>query len=176
LATITRYRFDTARSRFTVQAFTSGLFSFLGAEPTFNIREFEGGVWFEDDLIANLRMELTVCGRSLPLPDGFRPEGDMSHSGFPDIRYEAAAAIAEKVRPGHYRLGLDGVLALRDEARAHRSVVDLVLMETGLRLKGQTRVRMSDFGIPPVAALGGAIRLKDEVVLSFDLDARPDEG
>src|SRR6185312_12624207 len=44
----------------TVEAVAAGLLSFLGHSPTFAVREFAGAVEFPDDLIASLRLDLTV--------------------------------------------------------------------------------------------------------------------
>ena len=42
-----RYRLDPAHSRFTVQAFAAGMLSFLGHNPTFAVRDFQGEVRFD---------------------------------------------------------------------------------------------------------------------------------
>ena len=41
-----RYRLDPVRSRFTVQAFATGLLSFLAHSPTFGVRDFAGEMSF----------------------------------------------------------------------------------------------------------------------------------
>lgn len=63
---------------------------------------------------------------------------------------------------------------LRGVSRPHRLAAELTMFQDGLRLRGDTTVRMSAFGILPVTALAGAVRLEDEVKLSFDLAARPE--
>jgi hypothetical protein len=71
-------------------------------------------------------------------------------------------------------MALDGTLALHGTARPHRVGVELAMFADGLRLRGETGLRMSDFAIRPVTALGGTIRLTDEVRLAFDLAAIPE--
>jgi hypothetical protein len=44
--------------------------------------------------------------------------------------------------------------------------------DQGLRAVGEFTVRQSDYEIPPVSAVGGTIRLKDELKLSFNISAR----
>ena len=41
---MTRYRLDPGQSRFTVQAFATGMLSFLAHSPTFAVRAFRGDV------------------------------------------------------------------------------------------------------------------------------------
>lgn len=181
----TRYRFDPPASRFTARAYAGGLLSFIGHSPTFAVREFGGTVEFPDDLIANLRLELTVGAGSLAPGGEMRPsdrqeiEGRMraevlETAAFPEIKFRAAAAGTEKLGPGTYRVILEGTLVLRGVSRPHRLAAELTMFQDGLRLRGDTTVRMSAFGIPPVTALAGAVRLEDEVKLSFDLAARPE--
>ena len=98
----TRYRFDQEHSRFTVQAFAAGLLSFLGHSPTFAARAFAGTVEFEDELIAKMRLELTVEAGSLAaasdgpgparreMEDRMRGEV-LETSRFPEIAFRAAA-------------------------------------------------------------------------------------
>jgi hypothetical protein len=41
-----------------------------------------------------------------------------------------------------------------------------------LRAAGNFSVRMSDYEIRPVSAAGGTMKVKDELMLAFDLSAR----
>lgn len=181
----TRYRFDPARSRFTAQAFATGLLSFVGHSPTFAVRAFAGTVEFPDDLVANLRLELTVPAGGLVAGDDVKPSDRreiedrmraevLEPTRFPDITFRAAAAATDKLAPGRYRVTLDGTLDLHGISRPHRLAPELELFTDGVRLRGQTGLKTSDYGIRPVTALAGTIRLKDEVKLTFDLAAVPE--
>jgi polyisoprenoid-binding protein YceI len=181
----TRYLFDPGHSRFTAQAFATGLLSFLGHSPTFAVRDYAGAVEFPDDLVANLRLELTVGAGALSVTDDVKPADRreiedrmraevLETAAFPEITFRAAAAETERLAPGRYRMALDGTLALHGVARPHRVGVELVMFADGLRLRGETAVRTSEYGIRPVTALGGTIRLQDEVRLAFDVVALPE--
>jgi polyisoprenoid-binding protein YceI len=180
-----RYRFDPARSRFTVQAFADGLLSFLGHSPTFAVRDFAGAVEFVDDLIARMRLELTVGAKSLTalgdISSGDRREIEertrrevLGTPDFPDVTFRGAAGGVEKLEPGRYRMALEGTLALRGVTRPYRGEAELTMFADGLRLRGETGLRMSEFGIAPITALGGTLRLKDAVKFVFDLAATPE--
>jgi polyisoprenoid-binding protein YceI len=180
----TRYRLDPGHSRFTVRAFAAGLLSFLGHSPTFAVREFAGAVEFPDDLIAKMTLELTVGAGSLAAGGEVKPSDRreiedrmradvLETAAFPEIAFRAAASGTEKLAQGHYRMMLDGTLSIHGTARPHRVPVELTMFPDGLRLRGETNVRMSAFGIEPVTALGGTIRLQDETKLAFDLAALP---
>jgi polyisoprenoid-binding protein YceI len=182
-----RYRFNPQQSRFTAQAFATGLLSFMGHNPTIEIRDFEGDVEFEDDMIAKMKLNLKVRAGSLAVADAVKStdrteiEGRMrtdvlETSSFPEISYRAEAVTSERIDNGHYRVGLNGSLMLHGLSRPHQTGVELKVFTEGIRVLGKTGLRMSEFRIQPVTALGGTIRLKDEVVLTFDLGARSEQA
>jgi polyisoprenoid-binding protein YceI len=181
---ITQYRLDPRNSRFSVQAFSTGMLSFLGHDPVFDVRDFQGRVLFPDDMIARMQLELIVHARSLAASRNVNgPErSDMEKrmwsevletETYPDITFLARTAIAERVESGRYHVGLEGQLTLRGRTCSRRIEAELAMFSNGVGLRGRTTVRMSEHGIPPVAVLGGSIRLKDEVILSFDLFGIP---
>jgi hypothetical protein len=53
-----RYTLDPASSRFTVQAFATGLLSALGHSPTFAVREFTGEWRFTPETFADASFHL----------------------------------------------------------------------------------------------------------------------
>ena len=180
-----RYRLDPLQGRFTAQAFATGMLSFLGHSPTFAVRDYAGTVAFDDERVATLRLDLTVVAETLAVADDVKPSdrreiedrmrADVLETGpFPDIVYRAAATASERTGEGRFRIDLDGTLTLHGADRPHRAAAELLLFGDGLRLRGESTLRMSEFGIRPVTAVGGTIRLKDEVRLAFDLAAVPE--
>ena len=92
----------------------------------------------------------------------------------PRSRFEADEVAGRPDRPGplpapHRR---PAVAARRHPAPAGRR--ELQVFDDGLRLRGECPLRLSDYRIRPVTALGGTIRLKDELKLSFDLVGLPE--
>jgi polyisoprenoid-binding protein YceI len=49
-----------------------------------------------------------------------------------------------------------------------RPVPVKVVRENG-RYKGSVRIRQSDFGIAPISIIGGTVKVKDEIVVEFDI-------
>jgi polyisoprenoid-binding protein YceI len=178
------YRFDPPQSRFTIQAFATGLLSAFAHSPTFRVADFSGSVSFDPGRVADMSVELIVRADSLRLEDRVSDsdrreiEGRMlsevfNASAYPEMTFRAGQAAADSTGPGRYRLRLDGDLTLRGLTRPHRMVAELIVFKDGLRLRGEDTLRMSDHGIKPVTAIGGTIRLKDEVKLAFDIGALP---
>jgi polyisoprenoid-binding protein YceI len=179
----TRYRFDPGGSRFTVRAFAAGVLSFLGHSPTFAVREFGGEVVAEGGRVTGV--SLIVVAGSLRLEDEVSDhdrreiEGTMFREvleagRYPEIAYDAAAVTGGPIARGHYRLHLGGRLSLHRVTRPQPVDAELLVFDDGIRLRGETPLRLSDFGIKPVTALGGTIRLKDELMVTFDLAGLPE--
>jgi polyisoprenoid-binding protein YceI len=179
-----RYQIDPSRSRFTVQAFAAGVLSFFAHSPTFAVREFAGQVTL-DDTVESLRLEVTVNADSLVLVDKVsaadRQEIEsrmrrevLETAAYPQIALQAGVAGAERVAAGHHRLRLGGPLSLHGVTHPVEVDAELMVYQDGVRLRGEFPLRLSDYRIGPVTALAGAIKLKDELKLSFDVSAFPE--
>jgi polyisoprenoid-binding protein YceI len=180
---MSHYKLDPGGSRFEAQAFATGALSFLGHSPTFSVGTFQGDLVLEEGEFKAIN--LNVDAGSLRLEDRVK-ESDreeierrmrddvLETTAFPEIAFQANAIAVDEVAPGRYRLRIVGRMSLHGVTRPHRIEADL-LMSEGFRLRGNTTLRMHDYGIKPVTALGGTIRLKDEVSLSFDFAGKKEE-
>jgi polyisoprenoid-binding protein YceI len=181
-----RYRIEPGRSRFTVQAFSAGLLSVFAHSPTFAVRDFSGEVRL-GATVQGLEVELTVNPNSLDLEDRVstsdrkeietRMWGEvLETSKYPEITYRGGAVRADTIGRGRYRVVIEGDLDLHGVTRPYRIDAELIVFADGLRLGGSSTLRMSEYGIRPVTALGGTIKLKDELKLSFDLAGLPSQS
>jgi polyisoprenoid-binding protein YceI len=179
------YRFAPSQSTFTVQAFASGLLAVLGHSPTFAVGEFSGSVRFDPADPRSLAVALTVRAESLDLLDRVKPADRDDILGrarfdvletdrFPEVAFRTSQAAAEPAGDGRFQAVLGGTLSLHGVERPLRIDAQMTVAPESLRLRGHLPLRMSPFGIKPVTALRGTIRLKDEVRLVFDLLALPE--
>jgi polyisoprenoid-binding protein YceI len=182
-----RYTLDPVSSRFTVQAFAGGMLSGMAHSPTFAIREFTGELRFTPETFADALFHLTVTADALALTDSISPkdreeiEGQMrlevlETAVYPEIDFQAAEITADKVAENWYRLRLKGELRLHGVKRPQPVDAQLRILEDQMRLSGQCTLLLSAYRIKRVSALGGLIKLKDELKFDFDLAGRkPDE-
>ena len=178
-----RYTLDPAPSRFTVQAFAGGMLSGLGHSPTFAIREFTGELCFTPETGADATFRLTVKADSLTVTDSVSPkdreeiEGRMRRevletAANPEIVFQGTEITAGKVADNWYRLRLNGELALHGVKKPQPVDAQLRILDDQVRLSGQCTLLLSAYRIKPVSALGGMIKLKDELKFDFDLVGR----
>jgi polyisoprenoid-binding protein YceI len=177
------YVLDPAQSRFTVRAFASGPLSGLGHSPTFAIREFTGELRFTSEPFADASFHLTVKADSLAVTGSVSPkdreeiEGRMRQEAletavYPEIVYRGAEIAADKVADNWYRLRLKGELSLHGVKKALPVEAQLRILEDQVRLSGQCTLSQSAYRIRPATALGGLIKLKDELQFDFELVGR----
>jgi polyisoprenoid-binding protein YceI len=177
---------DASGSRFTVQAFATGLLSAFGHNPTIGIRDFEGQVQFVPETYEGALLRLTLRTNAMEVLDEMKIDDrkkmeqlmnesvlDVEH--FPTVEYKSKAITVEKQANDLLRANAAGELSFHGVMQPLS--LDARIMNLGpiLRISGQFSLRQSDYGIKPVSFAGGTLRLKDELMFNFDLVARIQE-
>lgn len=179
----TTYKIDAATSKFTVQAFATGLLSSFGHSPTFAIRDFDGDVEFRPDSLESASLRLKIRASSLTVQDSIKEKDRQEmeqtmHKDVleteknPEIVFETSSVAASKVGEGKYRANISGILKLRGIAKNQTLTADLSVTDDRVRATGNFSVLQSNYGIKPVSAVGGALKVKDELKFSFDIVAK----
>ena len=93
--------------------------------------------------------------------------------GFPEIIYDCPrASSVQKMGEGAFTAVLNGELTLHGVTLSQAISARVTLKGDTLRAAGEFATRQSDYGIRPVSAAGGTVKLKDELKVSFDIAAR----
>jgi polyisoprenoid-binding protein YceI len=176
------YRVEARRSRFIVRAFATGLLSAFGHSPTIAIRDFTGEVRFPPDHLEAASLRLRIKADSLVVTDEVSDkdrreierqmrEDVLETARYPEIIFESATVSAEKVMGSQYRTQINGHLSLHGVTRQCVIAAQVIAGEDTLRASGEFSLGQSNFNIKPVSAVGGTIKLKDELKFSFDIVA-----
>lgn len=163
-----------------MKAFATGMLSVFAHSPTFAVREYHGQLRFEGGKIEGLTLDLAIRADSLDLLDSVRAADRMDimerarrevleAAAYPEITYQASEVPAEPITRSEYRLPIGGRLTLHGVTRPQPVEAKLQVFQDGILLTGGCPLHLSDYRIKPVAALGGAIRLKDELHIAFAL-------
>jgi len=182
LATV-RYIFDGAASRFTVQAFATGLLYAFGHNPTIALRDYEGEVQFVPDTYEKASVRFALKTSTLEVLDELKRDDreklervmyedvlDTAH--FPDAVFESQQVSVQKIASALLQVSVTGSLTLRGVTRNHSFEARVQDLGSTLRIAGNFSLNQSDYGIKAVSFAGGALRLKDELKFSFDVIAR----
>ena len=95
----------------------------------------------------------------------------LESAAYPEARYQAAAASVARIADNWYRIQFNGSLSLHGITQPHVVDAQVMLMEDSTRLSGEFKLSLSAYRMKRVSALAGAITLKDELKLTFDLIA-----
>ena len=175
-----RYRVDASRSRFIAQAFAKGLLSAFGHNPRLAIRGFEGEAEFDPAAPSAASVWMKARADSLTVID------DMSEKDrreiervtreelleaicYPEIVFRSANVTARQVVEGRYQASVAGDLSLRGVTRELAIDATALIEGDELRALGGFPLRLTDFDIRPISVAGGLLKIKDEVLLSFDI-------
>lgn len=183
---LAKFAIDPDASRFTVQAFATGLLSSFGHNPTIGIRDFDGKIECEPDTFANAHLRLTLRTKTMDVLDEMKRddreklEQEMYGKVLEIDRFPAAMFESRKITV--QKLSDDLLMAhVQGELQFHGTSHDLgfdcrvTRMGTMLRISGQFALQQSDYSIKPFSFAGGALKLKDELKFSFELVARKEE-
>jgi polyisoprenoid-binding protein YceI len=182
-ATLLHYVVDARASRFTVQAFASGILSAMGHNPKIGIRTFTGEVDFNAEALQADRLRLSMKANSLSVLDDIsdKDRGEIERAmndqvlesaRYPDIVYEAPAATVTRLEGSLYSAVLMGTLSFHGITRNQSVTARIAVFDEMLRSSGDFTLNQSDYGIKPVSVAGGALKVKDELKFSFEMVAR----
>jgi polyisoprenoid-binding protein YceI len=177
------YAIDPAMSRFTVKAFAAGLLSGFGHNPTLAIRSYTGTAKFAPDNLDDASLQVSIHPESLTVADEVSQkdrediEGRMKRdvlqpSRFPEITFDSTKISANKLGDGRFSVTITGDLLLHGVRRSPSFSAQVVVSGATLRGFGEFTIRQTDYEIELVAVAGGALKVKDELKVSFDILAR----
>ncbi|HYM06430.1 MAG TPA: YceI family protein [Terriglobales bacterium] len=164
---------DVQKSVMTVRVFKTGIFSVLGHEHEISAHIKDGTLSKADHSV-----EFTVDARQMRVMDKDVSEKDraeiqenmlgpkvLDSEKYPEIRFRSTA-----VEPaGEGRWSVSGDLTLRGQARP----LKLAVRAQGGHYQGTVELKQRDFGIEPISIGGGAVKVKNELRVEFDIAAKP---
>jgi polyisoprenoid-binding protein YceI len=163
------------------------MLSSMAHSPTFAVRDFTGELRFDPEAPRDGTFDMTVKAESLSLTDhlsahdraeieGRMREEVLNTAAYPEIVFHAAVVNTDKVAEAWYRLQLAGELHLHGVKKTQQLEAQLRLSESDARLSGRCTVSQSAYRIKLVSALGGLIKVKDEVKFDFEMVCKKPEA
>jgi len=185
-ASAVRYLIDARISRLTVRVSASGMLSAFGHSPTIVIRDFAGEAQLNPGALENASLHVTVKAASLEVTDNISDkdrreieremqENVLEIAKYPEIVYDCSRVTVNNSANGQYVVTLNGNLTLHSETHGQSVSARVAVTGDMLRAFGEFSLRQSDYNIKQVSAIGGGLKVKDEVRFSFDIVARKQE-
>jgi polyisoprenoid-binding protein YceI len=181
-----RYLIEARVSRFTVRAFASGMLSAFGHNPTIAIRDFAGEAQFSPDQLGSASLHVAVKAASLAVTNDVSDkdrreieremhENVLESAKYPEIVYDCSRISVDTPANGQYSMALYGNLTLHGVTNALKIPARVAITGDMLRAYGEFLLRQSDYNIKLVSAIGGGLKVKDELKFTFDIAARKQE-
>jgi polyisoprenoid-binding protein YceI len=93
-------------------------------------------------------------------------------SKYPDIIFDAQSISIVRIDAALFSATLNGALTFRGITRNQTIAARIAVFDDMLRASGEFTLIQSDFGVKPISVAGGALKVKDELKLSFEMVAR----
>jgi polyisoprenoid-binding protein YceI len=164
---------DSEKSIMTVHVLKSGVFSAFGHEHQISAPIQQGKVSENDSTV-----ELTVDARKMRVEDKDVSEKDRAEiqetmlgpkvletAQFPEIRFRSTTVEST----GGGKFVVKGDLTLHGQTRPIRFEVQ----GRNGRYQGTAELKQKDFGITPITVGGGAVKVKNELRVEFDIAGKP---
>lgn len=176
---------DPAMSTITLHLGKTGIFSVAGHDHEIVAPVSEGEIALDRLDVSRSRISIRFDARALKVTGKGEPAGDVAEvqqvmlsdrvldvQRFPAISFTSRTMSATKRSGDRMTVQVSGDLALHGVTRPLTLPVNVQLTADQIRADGNAVVRQTEFGIQPVKAGGGTVRVKDEVEVSFSVVAR----
>ncbi len=181
-----RYALDPKVSRFTVQAFATGLFSSFGHNPVIAITSFTGEAKITPETIEPASLLIKIPATSLEVASDVSEkdrkeiertmqQNVLESSSYSEIIFECSQFTHSLNANGQYWVSMNGDLTLHGVTRGQTVSANVSINGDTLRAQGNFSLLQTDYEIQLVSVAGGTLKVKDELKFTFDLVARKQE-
>jgi polyisoprenoid-binding protein YceI len=180
------FHIDPTASTARIHVGKTGLASFAGHDHEVLAPSLGGVIAADLDDLARSSVQIIVDAKSLRVLSQGEPPEDVPKiqsamqgpevldvSRFPTIRFRSREVAARQISPGVYNINLTGELAMHGKVKVVTLPLKLEAKPDLLKATGEAVIKQTDFGISPVSAGGGLVKVADEVRLSLQIVARP---
>ena len=176
------YKVDPKQSGFLVNTGVSGLFKKFGRALTVEVREYSGEIRFSPTEPSASSVKIESKSHSLALKSEATEQDRMNiemrmhekvlqSEKFPEISYVSDKVQLWKMGDNRYDVEVLGKLTLHGVTRSLPLRASLQLRGGRLEATGEASLSQKEFDIKPYAYEGGALRVADEVKVSFNIVA-----
>jgi polyisoprenoid-binding protein YceI len=179
------YTIVPSESSFRVFVGKTGLFSALAHDHEIGVKTFSGRVVVPESGAGAGSLEMEVDATSLEVLDTKPSDEDkkkifnsmhnevLESAKHPKITFKSVSVGGMKQTGNNaYSFVVSGDLTLKGVTKRIEIPVTATVTPQQIRAGGKYALKQSDFGIKPFSAAGGTIKVKDEIVLNFDIVAK----
>ncbi len=179
------YKIIAAESSLWVYVAKAGLFSALAHNHEIGVRSFSGNVTVPDAGASGGALTLDIEAKSLVVLDKKVSEDDrakifnsmhnevLESAKHPQIAFKSISVRDVKPAGEHaYSFTVSGDLSLHGVTKRIAVPVSATITPQLLKAVGKYTLKQTLFGIKPYSTAGGAVKVKDDVVINFNIVAK----
>jgi polyisoprenoid-binding protein YceI len=179
------YTIVPSESSFWVFVGKAGLFSALAHDHEIGVKSFSGRVVVPAAGASGGSLEMEVDAPSLAVLDKKPSEEDkkkiftsMHNEVLESAKYQKiifkSVSVSDVKQTGNdaYSFVVNGDLTLRGVTKRIAVPVAATVTPQDLRATGKYTLKQTDYGIKPYSAAGGTIKVKNEIVVNFNIVAK----
>jgi polyisoprenoid-binding protein YceI len=182
----THYRVNPEKSRLTAQVEVGGMLKSLGHPHVIAIRKFGGEVRASSGMVGPASLELkfdtgslTEVGKEFSDKDRQKVNQEvrdeaLEASKHPEAVFKSSEVTVKQAGEDHYEASIRGTLSLHGTTNEVSFPAEVRVEGNSLHASGAFTVLHSAYGIKRLSAAGGTIKAKDEINLSFEIQADQD--
>jgi polyisoprenoid-binding protein YceI len=178
------FRIDAAATNVVVHVGRAGLFRFAGHDHEIAAPAVDGRITLDSNDPGRSRVAVQFDAKALKVTGRGEPAGDVAEvqrtmlservldvARYPTIAFESDRVSIQQRSATNLALRVDGRLTLHGVTKPVSAPVAVRLDGNRMTATAEVAVRQSEFGIQPVTAAGGTVRVKDEVDVKFTIVA-----
>jgi len=180
------YSIDPQQSKIEIQVAKDGFLKAFGHDHLVSATRYSGEVQFDSEKVEESSVVFTVETASLKVIDPGESEKDRNEvqatmlgkdvldtAQHPQIKFSSSSVKSKPGNNGSLALLVEGTLLLHGTTKPLTVPVTLRVGNDGtLTADAEVSMLQSDFGITPYKAVGGTVRVKDKLKLTFHIIAR----
>lgn len=180
-----RFRLDPGASRVTVHVGRSGVLGLAGHDHEVVAPALDGQIVLTRAEVSRSKVWLRFDARALTVTGKGGPAKDVPEvqrimlsdrvldaGRYPTITFESRTVSVTGGGGDRLQLRIAGTLTLRGVTQPASVLASVRLGDAVLTAEGRTSIRQTDFGIKPVTAGAGTVRVKNDLEIRFFLLAR----
>jgi polyisoprenoid-binding protein YceI len=176
------YKIDSSQSQFTVHTDTASLLGAMGHKLQIAIQDFSGQIRIPSEKPELASLQMKVKSQSLTATDKISEKDKaeiedtmqnkvLNTPTFSEITFSSSKVSGKQAKEGLFEIKITGDLTLHGVTRLMEIPTQVSIKANQLLATGEFRLKQTDFKIKPFSALGGAMKVKDELSLTFHLKA-----
>lgn len=179
------YSVDGRASKVEIHVYKEGAFKVFGHDHLIAAKDISGEARFDPRKIEESKVSLKIATKSLTVVDPGESEKDrrdvqktmdgpevLDVNRFPEITFTSAkVSTAKKVAYG-WEVTVSGPLKLHGVEKTASFPVRVHAEQGRVRGQGELSILQTDYGIKPVKAGGGTVKVKDKLKISFAIVAK----